>query len=70
MSKEPLYTKISKYIKYENIPDKNKLIKSLVIWANTNAILDEYYSRPNMNITNDKRGLNIKNSMRHTVAQH
>lgn len=31
-------------------------------------MLDDFYSRPDINIKNDEKGLNIKNSMRHIVG--
>ncbi len=37
-------------------------------WVKTNRALEEFYKRPNINITNTSRGLNIKNSMRHIVG--
>ena len=37
-------------------------------WINTNRMLEDYYKRPDVNIINDSRGLNIKNSMRHIVG--
>ena len=38
------------------------------LWPETNFMLDEFYSKPNINIGNDKKGLRIKNSMRHIVG--
>ena len=68
MPKEPFYATVSKYVNYEDIPDWNIIGKPLAIWANTNAMLDEYYKRPDVNIGDDSVGLNIKNSMRHIVG--
>jgi len=65
---EPLYATISKHVNYEDIPKWNIIGKPLAIWANTNAMLDDYYKRPDVNIGDDEIGLNFKNTMRHIVA--
>lgn len=65
---EPLYATISKYVNYEDIPDWNIVGKPLAIWANTNSMLDDYYKRPDVNIQDDERGINYKNTMRHIVG--
>ena len=44
------------------------ILQPLSIWPETNFMLEEFYSRPNINIGNDPKGLRIKNSMRHTVG--
>lgn len=67
MGKEPIYKSMSKHLKYDKMGKYNPL-KPLAIWTNTNAMLDDFYIRPNVNIRNDTQGLNIKNSMRHIVA--
>ena len=67
MEKEPFYKKYSRVFQYDNMSNFNPL-KVPTIWANTNALLDDFYANPNVNITNDKRGINIKNSMRHIVG--
>lgn len=49
----------------------NKKLSKLNIfrnWIETNRMLEEFYKRPEINIINDTRGLNIKNSMRHIVG--
>ena len=33
------------------------------IWPETNLMLDDFYKRPDVNIIDDNRGLNIKNSL-------
>ena len=38
------------------------------IWPETNLMLDDFYKRPDVNIKDDNRGLNIKNSLRHIVG--
>lgn len=67
MDKKPLYKTFSEHIKYDNMSNLNPL-KPFAIWGNTNAMLDDYYSTPSVNIKNDTKGINIKNSMRHTVG--
>lgn len=67
MVQEPLYKTISKYLKYENMSKFNPL-KPIAIWPNTNAMLDEFYKKPEINIQNDEKDLNLKNSMRHIVG--
>ncbi len=37
-------------------------------WIGTNRMLDDFYKQPEINIINDVRGLNLKNSMRHIVG--
>lgn len=56
---EPLYATISKYVNYEDIPDWNIVGKPLAIWANTNAMLDEYYKRPDVNIQVSRSGFSL-----------
>ena len=56
---------------------KNKFLKGSAeftkntpfsIWPETNLMLNDFYKRPDVNIIDDNRGLNIKNSLRHIVG--
>lgn len=55
----------------QNVNGLNKNLSKLNIfknWIDTNRMLEEFYKRPEINIIDDTRGLNIKNSMRHIVG--
>ena len=62
--KTPIYDTISRNIYYKNMHPLNPL-KPLVIWANTNSMLDEYYKRPEVNLLNSEKDNTIRNDMRH-----
>lgn len=53
---------------YIKINKKLPLFKLSNNWANSNLMLDNFYKRPEINIINNPKGLNIKNSMRHIVG--
>lgn len=57
---------------YVDFSNKNTPLRTPLrlfsIWPETNFMLDEFYSKPNIKIGNDKKGLRIKNSMRHIVG--
>ena len=52
---------------YEEMSNYNPL-KPLSIWGHSNRQLEEFYNRPEINITNSKDDKNLKNSMRHIVG--
>ena len=63
---EHLINKVkSKY--YKDLSNEEK-IKPLVIWGNVDDFLNEYYKIPNINLSDKKEHLNIKNTMRHIVG--
>lgn len=43
-------------------------IKPLMIWGQTNRDLNDFYNRPEINLTDSKDDLNVKNTMRHIVG--
>ena len=51
MSKETIYNEISKKYHYKNMANYN-LLKPFIIWANANTMLDNFYKRPNINLSN------------------
>lgn len=52
---------------YKEMKNYNPL-KPLIIWKTTNNDLNDFYSRPEIDLTDSKDDLNIKNSMRHIVG--
>ena len=67
MIKEQLYKQISKLSNYKNLPNHN-LLKPLILWANTNAQLDEFYKRPEINLNSSDTDNEIRNTMRHVTG--
>lgn len=52
---------------YEEMSNWNPA-KPLSIWGHTNRRLDEFYQRPEINLTDSTDDKNIKNSMRHIMG--
>jgi len=43
-------------------------VNPFLIWADTNYELNKYYKRPDISINDDKRGIYLKNEMRHITG--
>ena len=65
--KYPFYDWISDRYNYKNMSIGNPL-KPLVLWANTNSMLDKYYKQPNINLNDDNKDNAIRNDMRHITG--
>ena len=67
MQKEPFYKKVSSKFQYRDMSNFNPF-KPLVIWANANTMLDDYYDKPDVNLGHSDFDNEIRNTMRHTVG--
>ena len=67
MKKFDIYTKISHNYSYNNMSNMN-FLKPIIIWANTNSMLDEFYKRSRVNLTVSVQDNEIRNTMRHITG--
>lgn len=67
MGNEKIYNWVSDHFNYNDMQNYNPF-KPLVVWANTNSMLDKYYQEPDINLGKTQRDFNIRNSMRHIVG--
>lgn len=69
MSSKFVESMLKGYVDFCNKNTSEKIpLRMFSLWPETNFLLDEFYLRPSIKIGNDKKGLRVKNSMRHITG--